>query len=38
MEAPDEKAALRTVISGGDFADTEILVAVPVEEARKLVE
>lgn len=37
-EAPDEKAAMKMVIAGGDFADTEILVAIPVEEARKLVE
>ncbi len=38
LEAPDEKAAMKLVISGGDFSTTEILVAIPVEEARKLVE
>jgi uncharacterized protein with GYD domain len=38
MEAPDEKTAMKATIRvGGRFA-TETLVAVPAEEARKLVE
>jgi uncharacterized protein with GYD domain len=38
VEGPDEKAAMRGLLRWGDFMSTETLVAVPVEEARKLVE
>ncbi len=38
FEAPDEKAAMRIAIDRRDYMDVETLVAVPVEEARKLVE
>jgi len=37
-EAPNEKALMKTVMRRGDFLSTESLVAVPAEEARKLVE
>lgn len=37
-EAPDERAAMRIAIARGEVMDIETLVAVPVEEARKLVE
>ena len=37
-EAPDEKAAMKLSIERGDYMEIETLVAVPVEEARKLVE
>jgi uncharacterized protein with GYD domain len=38
MEAPDEKAAMRMAIRRGECMAIETLVAVPAEEARKLVE
>jgi uncharacterized protein with GYD domain len=38
MEAPDEKAALRASLRFGDLMSSETLVAVPREEALKLVE
>jgi len=38
MEAPDEKTAMRIAIRAGDIVSTETLVAVPREEAIKLVE
>ena len=38
IEAPDEKAAMKTALSRGDWAQVETLVAVPAVEARKLVE
>lgn len=37
LEAPDEKAALKSSIRRGGCMATETLVAIPVEEARKLV-
>jgi uncharacterized protein with GYD domain len=37
-EAPNEKALMKTSIRRGDLMSTETLVAVPAEEARKLVE
>ncbi len=36
-EARDEKAAMKLAIERGEFMEIETLVAVPVEEARKLV-
>ena len=38
FEAPDEKTAMRMAMSLGDIESTETLVAVPREEAIKLVE
>jgi hypothetical protein len=38
MEAPDEKSAMMTAVSRGDWAQLETLVAVPAVEARKLVD
>jgi uncharacterized protein with GYD domain len=38
MEAPDEKTAMKAAIRRGGTLATETLVAVPAEEARKLVE
>ncbi|MEN6342242.1 MAG: GYD domain-containing protein [Methanospirillum sp.] len=38
FEAPDEKAAMKSAIIRGDLMDIETLVAIPAEEARKLVE
>jgi uncharacterized protein with GYD domain len=38
MEAPDEKTAMKAAIRRGQDVTTETLVAVPAEEARKLVE
>ena len=38
IEGPDEKAAMKGLISFGDLVSTETLVAVPAEEARKFVE
>jgi uncharacterized protein with GYD domain len=38
MEAPDEKTAIKAFIRRGEHLATETLVAVPAEEARKLVE
>jgi uncharacterized protein with GYD domain len=38
IEGPDEKTALRAAMRWGDMLSTETLVAVPREEAAKLVE
>ena len=38
FEAPDEKIAMKMAMSIGDIESTETLVAVPREEAMKLVE
>jgi uncharacterized protein with GYD domain len=38
FEAPDEKTVMRMAMSLGDIESTETLVAVPREEAIKLVE
>jgi len=38
IEAPDEKTAMRGSIIRGDYLTSETLVAIPAEEARKLVE
>ena len=38
IEAPDEKAAMKTALARGDWADAMTLVAIPATEARKLVE
>ncbi len=38
FEAPDEKAAMKNAISWSNLMEIETLVAIPVEEARKLVE
>jgi len=38
FEAPDEKAAMKAMLGLGDIAKTETLVAVPREEAAKLLE
>ncbi len=38
IEAPDEKAAMKTALVRGDWAETATLVAIPATEARKLVE
>lgn len=38
MEAKDEKAAMKAAIDMSDFSSTETLVAVPREEALKLLE
>jgi uncharacterized protein with GYD domain len=38
FEAPDERAAMKAAIGRGDIMATETLVAVPREEALKLVE
>ncbi|MEM2906276.1 MAG: GYD domain-containing protein [Candidatus Bathyarchaeia archaeon] len=37
-EGPDEKAAIKTLLRWGDLLSTETLVAVPREEAHKLLE
>jgi uncharacterized protein with GYD domain len=37
FEAPDEKEAMRMALRRADFLDMETMVAVPAEEARKLV-
>jgi uncharacterized protein with GYD domain len=37
MEAPDEKAVLRMSVRRGECMAIETLVAIPAEEARKLV-
>jgi len=37
FEAPDEKTAMRTQMRIGDIESTETLVAIPREEATKLV-
>jgi uncharacterized protein with GYD domain len=37
MEAPDEKAVLRASLRRGDCMSIETLVAIPAEEARKLI-
>jgi uncharacterized protein with GYD domain len=38
MEAPDEKAAMKVNLMVNDFVSTQTMVAVPREEAIKLVE
>ena len=38
MEAPDEKAALKVNLMVNDFVSTQTMVAIPREEAIKLVE
>jgi uncharacterized protein with GYD domain len=38
LEGPDEKAAMRAALRWGDLISTETLVALPREEAQKLVE
>jgi len=37
FEAPDEKEAMRMAVRRADFLDMETMVAVPAEEARKLI-
>jgi hypothetical protein len=37
FEAPNEKEAMQLAIRRADFLDMETLVAIPAEEARKLV-
>jgi uncharacterized protein with GYD domain len=37
MEAPDEKAAMKMSVRRGDCMAIETMVAIPAEEARKLV-
>jgi uncharacterized protein with GYD domain len=36
IEAPDEKAAMKTMLQFGDIVKSETLVAIPREEALKL--
>ena len=38
FDAPDEKIAMRMLMRLGDIEETETLVAIPREEARKLIE
>ncbi len=38
IEAPDEKTAMKVAMRRGEYIATETLVAVPAEEARKLIE
>jgi uncharacterized protein with GYD domain len=38
MEGKDEKTAMKALLRWGDIVSTETLLAVPQEEARKLVE
>ena len=38
FEARDEKAAMKMAMRRGDFANTETLVALPLEEVKKIVE
>jgi uncharacterized protein with GYD domain len=38
IEGKDEKTAMTALLRYGDFLSTETLVAVPAQEARKLVE
>ncbi len=38
LEAPDEKTALKTLMRGGDYLNTETLLAIPRAEALKLLE
>ncbi|MDD1699816.1 MAG: GYD domain-containing protein [Methanoregula sp.] len=38
FEAPNEKEAMQLAIRRADFLDMETLVAIPAEEARKLVD
>ncbi len=38
MEAPDEKAAMKVNLMVNDFVSTQTMVAIPREEAIKLVE
>ena len=37
FEAPDEKEAMQLAIRRADFLDMETMVAIPAEDARKLV-
>ena len=37
QEAPDEKVALQMAIPWGEFCESQTLVAIPDEEARKMV-
>jgi uncharacterized protein with GYD domain len=37
FEAPDEKVAMQMALRRADFLDLETMVAIPAEEARKLV-
>jgi len=37
FEAPDERAAMKSILSRAEWADTTTLVAVPAGEARSLV-
>ena len=37
FEAPNEKEALQMAVRRGDFLDIETMIAVPAEEARKLI-
>ena len=38
FDAPDEKIAMRMLMRLGDIEETETLVAIPREEARKFIE
>jgi uncharacterized protein with GYD domain len=38
VDGPDEKVAMRSLLRFADFVSTETLVALPMEEAGKLVE
>jgi hypothetical protein len=38
MEALDEKTAMKVTLSVSDFVSAETMVAVPIEEAIKIVE
>ncbi len=37
FEAPNEKVAMQMALRRADFLDMETMVAIPAEEARKLV-
>jgi uncharacterized protein with GYD domain len=38
LEAPDEKSALRALMRWGDLLETETLLAIPRDEALRLIE
>jgi uncharacterized protein with GYD domain len=38
LEAPDEKAALKTALARGDWAEVRLLAAVPAADASSLVD
>lgn len=38
IDAPNEKAAMKTLVRWGDMLNTETLIAIPREEAIKMVE